>query len=108
MTNHTWARAHATLFGGNLWGKFGPHALHHSVSSEIVSLRDDQEECLALSKSSRRLMGVAPVGHSEGGLLVIFKRYLLRQHNVADREVPLGAEAPSGSAFAVFVELVHK
>ena len=51
-------------------------------------------------------MGVAPVGHSEGGVLVIFKCYLLRQHNVADREVPLGAEAPSGSAFAVFVELV--
>ena len=52
-------------------------------------------------------MGVAPVRHCEGGLLIILKRDLLRQHNVADRKGPLRAEAPSDSAQALFVELVH-
>ena len=31
MTNHTWARAHATLFGGNLWASSG-HTLSTTAS----------------------------------------------------------------------------
>ena len=47
------------------------------------------------------------VGHREGGLLIILKRDLLRQHNVADWKFPFRTETPRNRAHPVFVQLVH-
>jgi hypothetical protein len=44
---------------------------------------------------------------TDSGLLVILKCDLLRQHNVSDGKIPLGAEAPRGRARACFIELVN-
>ena len=52
-------------------------------------------------------MGIASVRDCEHGLLIVLTGDFLRQHDVADWELPFRAEAPSDRTCAAFVELVY-
>ena len=49
----------------------------------------------------------SPVCKCQGGLLIVLKRNLLRQHHVANRKLPFRPKAIRNGPHAAFVQLVH-
>ena len=52
-------------------------------------------------------MRVSPVCYCEGGLLIVLKRNLLRQHHVANGKFAFRPKAIRNRPHAAFVQLVH-